>query len=197
METSSARGRLMRAATTALLAAVLVALSGYGLRVSARIEYAKETGKKCIYCHATTRPSASDLHWAGKYYAEKRTLKGYTPDSLTAASQVVESLPSAEEAPEGELNWRELRQVYSTKCSTCHGPKGKGRPGLKVPDLTVAAWQADRTDAEIRELIAKGRPPLMPAFAKSVDEKTLDGLVKLLRTFAPTPNEDGESKQEP
>lgn len=187
----------MRAAATALLAAVLAVLSGYSLRVSATIPYAKETGKKCIYCHATTQPDASDLHWAGKYYAEKRTLKGYAPDAITAAAQVVEGGSSAGEAPEGELNQRELRQVYLTKCSTCHGPKGRGTPGLKVPDFTAAAWQASRTDAEIREVMAKGRPPLMPAFAESVDEKTLDGLVKLLRSFAPTANEDKANKQEP
>jgi mono/diheme cytochrome c family protein len=197
VETSKTRNRVMRAAVTALLAAVLVALSGYSLRVSATIPYAKETGKKCIYCHATTEPDASDLHWAGKYYAEKRTLKGYAPDAITAASQAVEGGPMAGEAPEGELNPRELRQVYLTKCTTCHGPKGKGTPGLKVPDFTASAWQASRTDAQIRDLIAHGRPPLMPAFAESVDEKTLDGLVKILRSFAPNKNEDKDSKPEP
>jgi hypothetical protein len=62
----------MRAVGIAVPVVLAVTLSGYLLRISARIPYAKETGKKCIYCHATTRPSADDLHWAGKYYVKKR-----------------------------------------------------------------------------------------------------------------------------
>lgn len=175
----------MKAARLAIPLVLVVALLGHLGRISARIPYAKETGKKCIVCHATTRPSAGDLHWAGKYYAEKRTLKGYTPDAITSAAQITAGsavAPAGE--PSSERIPRALRQIYQTKCSACHGPRGEGIPALNVRDFTDSAWQASRTDKEIRQAIEKGRLPLMPQFADSLDDETIQSLVKLVRQFA-------------
>ncbi len=179
----------------AVLAVVVVVLSGYIVRISAGIEYAKETGKKCIYCHATTQPTASDLHWAGKYYAEKRTLKGYRPDAITAAAEIVEGPEegSTEGAAPAEETFRELRRVYHTKCASCHGAGGEGAPGTDAPDFTDAAWQTSRSDAEIQQAIEKGRLPLMPLFAESLDGETIHGLAKLVRQFGVT--KKGEEKE--
>jgi mono/diheme cytochrome c family protein len=187
----------LKKVTIALLPLFTVLLSGYSFRVSASIEYAKETGKKCVYCHSSTRPGMTDLHWAGKYYAEKRTLKGYSPDAVTSAAQIVEGLPVAGTAPAEGISWRELRQVYHTKCSTCHGLRGEGTPGMNARDFTDAAWQASKKDGEIREAIKKGNLPLMPPFAESLEQKTLDGLVKLLRRFGPAEDDKKKSKLEP
>jgi mono/diheme cytochrome c family protein len=174
----------MKAAYLAIPLVLVVALLGCLGRISARIPYAKETGKKCIVCHATTRPSAGDLHWAGKYYAEKRTLKGYTPDAITSAAQITAgSAPAPAGGPAADRSLRTLRQIYQTKCSACHGPRGKGIPALNVRDFTDSAWQASRTDKEIRQAIEKGRLPLMPQFADSLDDETIQSLVKLVRQF--------------
>ncbi len=141
----------MKAASLVVPLVLVVALFGCLGRISARIPYAKETGKKCIFCHATTRPSAGDLHWAGKYYAEKRTLKGYTPDAITSAAQItVGSAPAPEGQPLPERIPKSLRQIYHSKCSACHGPRGEGTPALNVRDFTDSGWQASRTDKEIR-----------------------------------------------
>lgn len=180
----------MKAARLAIPLVLVVALLGHLGRISARIPYAKETGKKCIVCHATTRPSAGDLHWAGKYYAEKRTLKGYTPDAITSAAQITAgSAPTPAGEPSPEQIPRALRQIYQTKCSACHGPRGEGIPALNARDFTDPAWQASRTDKEIRQAIEKGRLPLMPQFADSLDDETIQSLVKLVRQFGVTGKE--------
>lgn len=170
----------MKAARLAIPLVLVVALFGCLGQLSARIPYAKETGKKCIVCHATTRPSAGDLHWAGKYYAEKRTLKGYTPDAITSAAQITAGSAGGPAAGRG---LRTLRQIYQTKCSACHGPRGEGTPALNARDFTDSAWQASRTDKEIRQAIEKGRLPLMPQFSDSLDDETIQSLVKLVRQF--------------
>ncbi len=44
-------------------------------------EYAKQTKKGCAYCHtakAVNKENAKELTDAGKYYAKKKTLDGYT-----------------------------------------------------------------------------------------------------------------------
>ncbi len=45
-------------------------------------EYMKQTKKSCAYCHAVkgapTKENAKELTDAGKYFAKKKTLDGYT-----------------------------------------------------------------------------------------------------------------------
>ena len=45
-------------------------------------EFAKQTKKTCTYCHAVkgapNKENAKELTDAGKYYAKKKTLDGYT-----------------------------------------------------------------------------------------------------------------------
>lgn len=182
---------------TAWLLLPAVVLSGLFVRLAARIPYARETGKKCIICHATTHPSAQDLHWAGKYYAEKRTLKGYRPDAGMAPGVIAEEREAArtEEATAGkEDNMASVGEAYRTKCAACHGAQGEGTPGMEAGDFTDSAWQASRTDDEIHRAIAEGRPPLMPPFADLLKEDTLRGLVELIRQFGPTHQKEGNEK---
>jgi hypothetical protein len=40
-------------------------------------EYTKKEKKACTYCHV--KAGSKDLNDAGKYYAKKHTLEGYTP----------------------------------------------------------------------------------------------------------------------
>lgn len=49
---------------------------------------------------------------------------------------------------------------------------------LKSPDLTRADWQAKVTDAELAEVIRKGRNK-MPAF--DLPPKVIEGLVRRIR----------------
>lgn len=69
-------------------------------------------------------------------------------------------------------------------CTTCHGELGRGDgpqgPMNKARDLSDAAWQASVTDAQIADVISKGRGK-MPAFP--LPASTIEGLTHLVRLF--------------
>lgn len=56
----------------------------------------------------------------------------------------------------------EADTVWQTRCSTCHGPGGKGDGPAAVAlnpkprDFTSASWQATVTDEHIEKIIAEG-----------------------------------------
>jgi len=68
----------------------------------------------------------------------------------------------------------EADQIYKSRCTTCHGPAGKGDGPVsaalspKPRDLSDAAWQKSVTDEHIETIVLNGGPsvgksPLMPA----------------------------------
>ncbi|MCS6797851.1 MAG: cytochrome c [Myxococcota bacterium] len=90
-----------------------------------------------------------------------------------------------------------VERAWNVACASCHGPQGRGDgparpPGITVPDLTDPQWQASRSDAQIREAIARGRGA-MPAFADQMPPPAIDALVRHVRSLgranSPTPDE--------
>lgn len=75
--------------------------------------------------------------------------------------------------------------VYKAKCAMCHGPDGAGQTPtgktMKVRDLGSADVQ-NMKDEELEKLIENGKGK-MPAYKGKLDEKTIDGLVKVIREF--------------
>lgn len=81
--------------------------------------------------------------------------------------------------------------LYAERCSTCHGPTGRG-DGLggqsldpKPRDFATPAWQASVSDARIGETIhaggaAMGLSPLMPA-QPDLSAEQLQELVAYIR----------------
>lgn len=73
--------------------------------------------------------------------------------------------------------------VYKAKCAMCHGPDGTGQTpsgkAMKVRDLASADVQKAK-DEELETIIEKGKGK-MPAYKGKIDEKTIDGLVKMIR----------------
>lgn len=73
--------------------------------------------------------------------------------------------------------------LFKTKCAMCHGPdaSGKTKMGemLKVPDLHSADVQK-KTDAELTELIAKGKGK-MPAYSDKLSKDQISKLVAYVR----------------
>lgn len=76
-------------------------------------------------------------------------------------------------APGGTAAVAEARQIFDTRCATCHGPEGRGDgPGSaglspKPRNFQDADWQASVSDAHIEQIVlyggaAVGKSPTMP-----------------------------------
>lgn len=89
----------------------------------------------------------------------------------------------------------EAEEVFTSRCSTCHGTDGKGTgPAAanlnpKPRDYTDSAWQASVTDDQLKTTIVKGgaavgKSPLMPP-NPDLESKpaVVDGLVAKIRSF--------------
>lgn len=92
----------MKSLRMALLVGAAVAVSAYCVRLSASLPIARETGKKCSFCHGTRRPDVSDLRWAGLYYLEHGTLEGYTTLGADYPAKVEESSSATPSAADKE-----------------------------------------------------------------------------------------------
>jgi len=53
-----------------LAAGLIGATASYG-----KVEYTKKEKKGCVFCHVSAK--SKELNDAGKYYQDKKTLKGY------------------------------------------------------------------------------------------------------------------------
>lgn len=76
--------------------------------------------------------------------------------------------------------------LYSLNCAGCHGTRGKGGAAIGLAAHGYLAWVSD---ADLRSVIAEGRPrTAMPAFAHSaggmLSEKQVDALVAGIRSWA-------------
>jgi mono/diheme cytochrome c family protein len=96
--------------------------------------------------------------------------------AATAPAPAPAAAPAPSAAPGGPSAAAELeaKQIFETRCVTCHGPLGAGdgpaSAGLTPPprNFQDPAWQASVTDAHIEQIVqyggaAVGRSPAMPA----------------------------------
>lgn len=68
--------------------------------------------------------------------------------------------------------------VYDAKCKMCHGEQGEKATAA----LNTEAVQK-KSDADLKAVIEKGKPPKMPAYGSKLSGEQIDGLVKYIRTF--------------
>jgi hypothetical protein len=76
--------------------------------------------------------------------------------------------------------------LFNRYCIRCHGVDGRGVwdiPG--VPDLSNAAWQASRSDAQLARRIIEGRGAVMPSFRGALSLEEAWAMARYLRTFVP------------
>jgi mono/diheme cytochrome c family protein len=90
----------------------------------------------------------------------------------------------------------EAKNIFSTRCTVCHGASGKGDGPTaatlnpKPRDYTDAEWQKTVTDADLTKIIVEGGPaagksPLMPANPDlKGKEAVVAEMVKMIRGFA-------------
>jgi mono/diheme cytochrome c family protein len=86
---------------------------------------------------------------------------------------------------------REASVLYRQYCLSCHGSNGRGaemRAGMPdIPDFTLGAWHARRSNAEMIVSILEGKGKLMPAFRGRVVQSQAQDLIAYLRAFGPEP----------
>jgi cytochrome c6 len=70
--------------------------------------------------------------------------------------------------------------TYKSKCAMCHGADGKGKPSMANTDLV--AGTKSMTDAQVEEIIAKGKAPKMPAY-NSLGADSVKGLAKYVKSL--------------
>lgn len=77
--------------------------------------------------------------------------------------------------------------VFAAHCQMCHGAKGEGNPNLAkmlhatIPNLGSKAVQS-LTDAQMREVIEKGKAKMPPVHGLSATE--IDNVIAFVRTLA-------------
>jgi len=91
----------------------------------------------------------------------------------------------------------EAGEVFASRCSTCHGPRGAGdgpaSAGLTPPprNFQDKAWQGEVSDEHLERIIAYGggavgRSPAMPPNPDLADKPVLKGLRQHIRALADT-----------
>ena len=107
-----------------------------------------------------------------------------TTTASTAAKPTTDDIPPAS------------RNIFNTRCSTCHGAEGKGNGPAAITlnpkprNYTDVAWQKSVTDDHLREIIVKGgaavgKSPLMPPNPDLENKPdVVNGLVAIVRAFS-------------
>ena len=78
--------------------------------------------------------------------------------------------------------------LYKQYCAKCHGDSGKADTPkgqkMKARDFTDAEWQEGEKDADLIQSVTEGKDD-MPPFGKKLTKEQIEGLVKVVRDFAP------------
>ena len=72
--------------------------------------------------------------------------------------------------------------TYKAKCAMCHGTDGKGGK-MGTRDFGSAEVKAE-SDAQLTEIITKGKAPKMPAYGEKLKDTEIKELVTLIRGMA-------------
>ncbi len=90
---------------------------------------------------------------------------------------------------------KKTERTWKAKCSSCHGPDGKGDTEkgkkMKVADYTSKDWQGKVTDDELKKAISEGVKKEADGVKKEMDPfkdelkpEQIDALVKHIRSLA-------------
>jgi mono/diheme cytochrome c family protein len=86
-------------------------------------------------------------------------------------------------------------RTWQAKCGSCHGDDGKAQTKkgqeMGMKDMTAAAWQKERTDAQIQKAIedgldktVDGKKQQMDAYKEKLRPEQIADLVKYVRGLA-------------
>ena len=71
--------------------------------------------------------------------------------------------------------------TYKAKCAMCHGADGKGGK-MGTRDFASPEVKAE-TDAQLTDIVTKGKPPKMPAYGEKLKPEEIKDLVAYVRTL--------------
>jgi cytochrome c oxidase cbb3-type subunit III len=120
------------------------------------------------------------------------TEKQAAPTLKPPIQQEVKDTPPQPPQPKPVQVTENTRQTYQWYCAQCHGSKGKGN-GINAKFLTVpprnhtkAEYLETRSDEQLYEAIkfgglSIGRAPCMPAWEHTLDEETIQSMVRYIR----------------
>jgi mono/diheme cytochrome c family protein len=78
----------------------------------------------------------------------------------------------------------DAKDLYLSKCATCHGPDGAGKTAmgkkLKVPDVRTSKTSA----ADMEKTVTSGKGENMDGFGKDLNKTQIKGLVDYYRSLA-------------
>lgn len=162
------------------------------LKVVAKDPEANKMGQRlfltyCASCHGTTAqgathfPNLTDKDWL--YGGEADTIKttvmggrlGVMPNwgpvlgeqGVDEVANYVQTLSGrkadATKAAAGKV-------TFTTYCTACHGPDGKGNQMMGAPNLTDGIWLHGASDSAIRKSITNGFNNQMPSFSAFLGE---------------------------
>jgi len=87
--------------------------------------------------------------------------------------------------PYGSKELKRGRDIYLSRCTTCHGSDGKGETFLSkrfpAPPADLRASVRERNDWQLLRFLTEGKG-MMPAFSPAIDENELRNVVHYLRT---------------
>ncbi len=92
------------------------------------------------------------------------------------------------------LSEKSPKQLYEAACSSCHGPRGKGRAqtivgfDIPLPDFTDCSFATREPDADWSAVVHDGGPvrgfdEMMPAFGDALTMEEIEKAVEHVRTF--------------
>ena len=76
--------------------------------------------------------------------------------------------------------------IYLDKCAVCHGADGAGKTarGRKLKAKDVRETVSTVTAEQMAEIVAKGKPPGMGAYAKELSADQIKQIVEYYRSLA-------------
>ena len=119
--------------------------------------------------------------------SRKAPTREWQPSDHGQPAQDDPSRMAAPAEPEEGGPERAAAALFNVSCAGCHGRDGKGLgaqrpPGGQLPDFTPRAFHAQRSDAQLADVIRHGRG-LMPPFGKQVNDQGIAALVSYVRKF--------------
>lgn len=146
---------------------------------------ANKTGQRlfatnCTVCHGSSAtgskgyPNLRDSDWL--YGGEADTIKTSIMYGRSGAmpawgaiigdagvSDVANYVYSLSGAMHNEASAAKGKEIFTSRCTMCHGAEGKGNPMFGAPNLTDKIWLYGNTVADVEKTIREGRQGKMPA----------------------------------